>query len=103
MIDSYQYNDHSGIGALLDMLSSKVDYALRVGGGFGFSNQERKPLVHATPEQKAKAMEMARTGQYNCTEIHRATGMCQGSVFKMVRRLGIAVPKGRRQKKATHV
>jgi transposase len=104
MIDSYQYNDHSGIGAFLDSLSGKVAHALRVGGGLGCTNIDRGPMSYATAEQKAKAVELARTGQHTCTEICRMTGVRHSSVRRILIRLGIAVPKGNRwQKKISHV
>jgi hypothetical protein len=105
MIDSYQYNDHSHIGGILDALESSLRHARLVGGAPAGSIGERKPptkpLVWTTKAQQDRAMELARTGQYTCTMIERETGVRQGSVRKMAIRLGINVPKGRRQKKAT--
>lgn len=91
-------NESSGVGALLEMVERGCARLMVAGGGALSQEQPatRGEVHRCAPAQKARGLEMARTGQFNCTQIARAIGSTQSAVFKMVAKAGIKTPDGRR-------
>jgi transposase len=72
---------------------------MRVGGGSvcGEDYQiNRRRGKRMTAKQKARVVDLAKTGQYYQTAIARVVGVTQSSVWHLLHRLGLKCPDARK-------
>lgn len=86
-------HEESPAMVMLSIIERCAPMFLRMGGG-GITQEPRERRM-MTPEQKAKALELAKAGQLTGTQIAQQIGSTQASVFKLAKKAGISLPDGR--------
>jgi DNA invertase Pin-like site-specific DNA recombinase len=98
---TYNLDDNeSPVSRMIRMIEVYAPRYMRIGGGALGNNDDqikRKAPVRTTPEQRARILELARTGQHHQCAIARMVGVTQSSVWHLLRKMGIRCPDARKE------